>query len=120
LLATAGHLAEPGDCDDTQALINPEIEVLRAGDRRLGHLYAAGGSSGTTMGQYTEGIDAWVQVPDLPADHSNNPSCLASATGKLYKGSGSMKGFYSLDLYWGQPAAKGLQRPTLLFYERRG
>ena len=64
-----------------------------------GHLYAAGGSSGTSMWQYTVGTDTWAEIPELPASHGNNGSCVVSATGKLYVGSGSYRGFYSLDLY---------------------
>ena len=64
-----------------------------------GHLYAAGGTSGTTMWQFTVSTNSWAPIPDLPAEHGNNGSCLVSGTGKLYVGSGSNRGFYSLDLY---------------------
>jgi hypothetical protein len=66
---------------------------------RSGHIYAAGGDSGTTMFQYTVATDTWRAIADLPADHGNNGSCTVSGDGWLYVGTGSNLTFYRLELY---------------------
>ncbi|MEC8424377.1 MAG: kelch repeat-containing protein, partial [Myxococcota bacterium] len=66
---------------------------------RSGHIYAAGGSGGTTMFQYDIASDSWSAIPDLPTDHGNNGSCTVSADGWLYVGAGSNRTFYRVELY---------------------
>lgn len=66
---------------------------------RSGHIYAAGNTSGTTMYQYDIVSDTWTRMPDLPTDHGNNGSCLVSADGWLYVGTGSNMKWYRIELY---------------------
>lgn len=66
---------------------------------RSGHIYAAGGSSGTTMWKYDIATDTWSSLPDLPTSHGNNGTCTVSArTRDLYVGTGSSGAFYRIPL----------------------
>ncbi len=65
---------------------------------RCGHIYAQGGSSGSTMWQYDIATDTWSAIPDLPVDHGNNGSCTVSEDGYLYIGTGESDDFYRLQL----------------------
>jgi hypothetical protein len=65
---------------------------------RSGHIYAAGGSSGTTIWKYDIAGDAWSRIPDLPVDQSNTGTCSVSEDGYLYVLTGVNKAFYRLRL----------------------
>ncbi|MFN7143754.1 MAG: MopE-related protein [Myxococcota bacterium] len=65
---------------------------------RSGHIYAAGGGSGTTIWQYTTATDTWAPLPDLPSDHGNNSTCSVAEDGWLYVGTDS-SAMYRLALY---------------------
>ncbi len=64
-----------------------------------GHLYAAGGSSGTSMWQYDMASNSWSNITNLPVDHGNNGSCTVSSDGYLYVSNGSGGELRRLDLY---------------------
>lgn len=64
-----------------------------------GHLYAAGGSSGTSLWQYNMSTDAWAMITSFPVDHGNNGSCTVSGDGYLYMSDYDPNKFYSLPLY---------------------
>mgnify|MGYP001582428471 CR=1 FL=1 len=66
---------------------------------RSGHIYAAGGSSGTSMYQYDIATDVWAAIPALPSDHGNNGSCTVSYEGWLYVGTGSNYKLHRIELY---------------------
>ena len=70
---------------------------IYCGDRSR-HIYAAGGTGGATMWQYDIATNTWSPLPDLPADHSNNGSCLVSDGGYLYVTPGANRQFYRLPL----------------------
>ncbi len=66
---------------------------------RSGHIYAAGNTSGTTMYAYDMVTNLWTSMPALPTDHGNNGSCVVSADGWLYVGTGSNLKWYRIALY---------------------
>lgn len=66
---------------------------------RSGHIYAAGGTSGTSIYQYDIATDVWAAITPLPSDHGNNGSCTVSADGYLYIGTGSSNTFYRMEIY---------------------
>ncbi|MBW2263117.1 MAG: hypothetical protein JRG91_14185 [Deltaproteobacteria bacterium] len=64
-----------------------------------GHLYAAGGSSGSTFWQYDILTDAWARIPDYAVDHGNNGSCSVHQSGWLYVEPGNLSTLYRIALY---------------------
>ncbi|MBW2263116.1 MAG: hypothetical protein JRG91_14180 [Deltaproteobacteria bacterium] len=64
-----------------------------------GHIYAAGGSSGTTIWQYDIATDAWARIPDWPISHGVNGSCSVHESGWLYMEPGSLSTVYKIELY---------------------
>jgi hypothetical protein len=75
----------------------PQLNDIFCADRS-GHIYAAGGSSGMTLFQYTIATDTWTRLPDYPVDHGNNGSCSVSDDGWLYVSSGSGRELNRLSL----------------------
>jgi hypothetical protein len=61
----------------------PQLNDIFCGDR-AGHIFAAGGISGTTMWRYDIATDTWDALPAFPVDHGNNGSCVVSDLGYLY------------------------------------
>jgi hypothetical protein len=78
---------------------NPDLSTIFCGDRS-GHIYAAGGYSGTTIYQYTIATDSWSQLPDLDFidGHGNNGSCTVSEDGHLYVGNGTFLRLHRISL----------------------
>jgi hypothetical protein len=66
---------------------------------RSGHIYAVGGSSGTTVYQYSTVSNTWAQIPAFPVDHGINGSCTVTWDGWLYASSGSPANLYRIALY---------------------
>ncbi len=64
-----------------------------------GHLYTAGGSSGTSLWQYDMGSDAWATITSFPVDHGNNGSCTVGTDGYLYMADYITTTFYRLAVY---------------------
>jgi hypothetical protein len=64
-----------------------------------GHIYAAGGSSGTSLYQYTTATDTWAAITPFPIDHGNNGSCTVGTDGYLYMADYVKTSFYRLALY---------------------
>jgi len=64
-----------------------------------GHIYAAGGSSGTTIWQYDIATDAWARIPDWPVSHGINGSCAVLEDGWLYMEPGNLSTVYKIELY---------------------
>jgi hypothetical protein len=87
---------ETGVVSSVTSIPESQLNDIFCSDRS-GHIYAAGGTSGTTMWQYDVATDTWSAIPDLPSDHGNNNSCVVSDSGWLYVGGSS--GFYRLELY---------------------
>jgi hypothetical protein len=77
----------------TPLLGNPEGAMNDAfcGDRS-GHLYAAGGSGGTTFLKYDIATNTWTNLPTLPFDESNCGACTVTDDGWLYFEAGSCGG----------------------------
>jgi streptogramin lyase len=55
-----------------------------------GHLYAAGGSTGTTLWQYDIAGNSWRRIPDFPVDHGNNGTCAVLEDGYLHVEPGNL------------------------------
>jgi hypothetical protein len=74
------------DTDEvTQLTSIPEDQMndIFCGDRS-GHLFAAGGSDGTSLWQYDIADDTWRQIEDLAGEHGNNGACSVHGDGHLY------------------------------------
>ena len=65
---------------------------------RSGHIYAAGGSSGSTIWQYDIATDTWARIVDYPISHGNNGTCGVLEDGWLYVEPGSLSTIYRLEL----------------------
>lgn len=88
------------DWTDTGLTRHPEgyLNDIFCSDRN-GHLYAAGGSGGSSLWQYDIATDTWDLIPDYPTDHGNNGSCSVSMDGWLYMEPGDVSTIYKLPLY---------------------
>jgi streptogramin lyase len=66
---------------------------------RSGHIYAAGGSGGSSLYQYSVALDTWYPMVDFGIDHGNNGSCMVSDAGWLYMEPGDLSSLHRLPLY---------------------
>ena len=64
-----------------------------------GHVYAAGGSGGTSIWKYTVATNSWATITSWTTDHGNNGSCTVSTDGYLYMSEGGSATFFRLPLY---------------------
>jgi outer membrane protein assembly factor BamB len=85
---------------DTSRELHPEgyLNDIFCADRN-GHLYAAGGSSGSSLFQYDIADDSWEEIVSYPEDHGNNGSCAVHEDGWLYMEPGSLSTLYRLPLH---------------------
>jgi hypothetical protein len=58
-----------------------------------------GGSSGTSVYQYSTVSNTWAQIPPFPVDHGINGSCTVTWDGWLYASSGVPANLYRIALY---------------------
>ena len=84
----------------TMSAVNPEgwLNDIFCGDWS-GHIYAAGGTSGTSLWQYDIAANTWSTITSFPIDHGNNGSCTVSPDGYLYMADAGTTTFYRLPLY---------------------
>gem|GEM_PF-1611591 len=84
----------------TSIALHPEgfLNDIFCGDRN-GHIYAAGGSGGTSIWQYDIATDVWSEITPYPTDHGNNGSCSVSMDGWLYMEPLDVTTLYKLPLY---------------------
>jgi streptogramin lyase len=87
---------DKGSFSESSSNPGGEIKDNTCGDNS-GRVYT-GAKDYLHMYRYDVASDTWTVLPDLPAEHDNNSTCVVSQDGWLYYGTENTSGFFALPL----------------------